>query len=82
MKITSTKQLSSFFKDARKRKDISQSTVAKKIGIKQDTVSKFELDADGTRLDTFFKILSALNLELQIKERDSDTTDNSWKEEW
>ena len=82
MRITSSKQLSNYVKDSRKRCNLSQSTIAKKVGIKQDTVSKFELDADTTRLETLFKILSALNLDIEIKQRGSNDPENSWSEDW
>ncbi|EMM9642968.1 helix-turn-helix domain-containing protein [Providencia rettgeri] len=85
MKVTNTRQLSAYMKDVRETKKLSQS----KVGIRQDTVSSFELSPDSTKLETFFKILSALNLELDIKPRNESGSSNSnsnsnsgWKEEW
>ncbi|MBA0219641.1 MULTISPECIES: helix-turn-helix domain-containing protein [Pectobacterium] len=88
MKITNSKQLSSYLKDVRITQKLSQGKVASKVGIRQDTVSSFEQHPDSTKLETFFKILSALNLELTVTLRNVDTTNNeasvasSWKEEW
>jgi len=93
MKVTNSKQLSSYLKDVRLNTGLSQSKVGNKVGIRQDTVSNFEQNPDSTKLDTFFKILSALNLELDIKVRNSDLTASSpdgktalseqeWNEEW
>jgi HTH-type transcriptional regulator/antitoxin HipB len=93
MKVTNAKQLSAYLKDARLNAQLSQSKVASKVGIRQDTVSSFELSPDSTKLETLFKILSALNLELDIKvrnpqladERHHDNAtepDHEWKEEW
>jgi HTH-type transcriptional regulator/antitoxin HipB len=93
MKVTNAKQLSVYLKDARLNEHLSQSKVASKVGIRQDTVSSFELNPDSTKLETLFKILSALNLELDIKvrnpqlvnERRHDNAimpDCEWKEEW
>jgi len=93
MKVTNSKQLSSYLKDVRLTTGLSQSKVGNKVGIRQDTVSNFEQNPDSTKLDTFFKILSALNLELDIKVRNSDLTASSpdgktalseqeWNEEW
>jgi HTH-type transcriptional regulator/antitoxin HipB len=93
MKVTNAKQLSTYLKDARLNEQLSQSKVASKVGIRQDTVSSFELNPDSTKLETLFKILSALNLELDIKirnpqlvdERRHDNAtvpDQEWKEEW
>ena len=67
------------------------------MGIRQDTISSFELNPDSTKLNTLFKILSALNLELEVNVRNSklsaqqqgnhsaadiNTNDSKWNEEW
>lgn len=88
MKVTNSKQLSSYLKDVRITQKLSQGKVASKVGIRQDTISSFEQHPDSTKLETFFKILSALNLELTVTPRNAKATDNessvasSWKEEW
>jgi len=84
MKISTTKQLSAYLKDVRLDNDLSQADVAKKVGIRQDTVSNFELRAETTKMDTFFKLLSALELDFEITPRNSKTGDDGsgWKEEW
>ncbi|WP_375056596.1 helix-turn-helix domain-containing protein [Zobellella sp. DQSA1] len=86
MKITNAKQLSAYLRDVRLSEDLSQGKVANKVGIRQDTVSNFELQPGTTKLETFFKILSALNLELEVKPKGSQGSDtqspDSWKEEW
>ncbi|MCV5519821.1 helix-turn-helix domain-containing protein, partial [Escherichia coli] len=55
MKVTSAKQLSAYLKDARLLQKYSQGKVADKVGIRQDTVSNFELNPESTKLDTLFK---------------------------
>lgn len=84
MKVTSAKQLSACIKDARLLQKQSQGKVADKVGIRQDTVSNFELNPESTKLDTLFKILAALELSLDIKPRTdpSDSPSSGWKEEW
>ncbi|MFE8116314.1 helix-turn-helix domain-containing protein [Brenneria goodwinii] len=89
MKVTNTKQLSAYLKDIRVTQKLSQGKVASKVGIRQDTVSSFEQHPDSTKLETFFKILSALNLELDIQPRNADAmgkdpaaANQIWKEEW
>lgn len=83
MKITNAKQLSAYLRDVRLSDDLSQGKVASKVGIRQDTVSSFELQPGTTKLETFFKILSALDLELEVKPKGSDTpSSDGWKEEW
>ncbi|RDL14585.1 helix-turn-helix domain-containing protein [Serratia fonticola] len=86
MKITNAKQLSIYLRDVRLAENLSQEKVASRVGIRQDTVSNFELQAGTTKLETFFKILSALDLELEVKPRGSQSCEtkstDSWKEEW
>lgn len=84
MKVTSAKQLSACLKDARLSQKLSQGKVAGKVGIRQDTVSSFELNPESTKLETLFKILATLELSLDIRLR-TDPAENAtpgWKEEW
>lgn len=84
MKVTSAKQLSACLKDARRLQKLSQGKVANKVGLRQDTVSSFEINPESTKLDTLFKILAALELSLDIKPRTDppDSPSPGWKEEW
>ena len=83
MKITNTKQLSAYLRDVRLDEKLSQTDVAKKVGIRQDTVSSFELRPDSTKIETFFKLLSALELDITITSRNSNDADSAqWPEEW
>jgi HipA-like protein len=76
MKVTSAKQLSACIKDARLSQKLSQGKVAGKVGIRQDTVSSFELNPESTKLETLFKILAALELSLDIRPR-TDPPENA-----
>ncbi|MCD9465732.1 helix-turn-helix domain-containing protein [Photobacterium iliopiscarium] len=86
MQITSAKMLANAVRDQRKAQNITQSDTAKLVGIKQTTVSAFENKPEGTKLDTLFKLLAALDLELHIQPRNStaETQSNNqqWNEEW
>ncbi|ORM63416.1 transcriptional regulator [Pantoea rodasii] len=82
MKVTNAKQLSSYLKDVRQSERLSQEKVASKVGIRQDTVSNFELQPGTTKLETLFRILAALNLELEVKPRGHQQETDGWKEEW
>ena len=86
MQITSAKMLANAVRDQRKAQNITQSDTAKLVGIKQTTVSAFENTPEGTKLDTLFKLLAALDLELHIQPRNStaETQSNNqqWNEEW
>ena len=84
MKITNTKQLSAYLKDIRLGENLSQADVANKVGIRQDTVSSFELRPDSTKMETFFKVLSALDLDFEITHRNpkNDDKNSAWTDEW
>lgn len=66
MLIHSAKDLAKFAHTQRKKKSINQSALGAKVGLKQTTISKFEIRPQTTKLDTLFRILSALDMELHI----------------
>ena len=87
MKVTDPKTLSVYLRDERKRRGISQSQVADLVGLRQGTVSRFESAPEKMQLDTLFRLLSALELELSVKpkgSKDQDTGNSvkTWAEEW
>lgn len=83
MKVTSPASLASAVKDQRKLSKQTQTHTAELIGIKQTTVSDFENRPESTKLETLFKILSALDLELHVVKK-GDTLDEEkvWTKEW
>jgi len=66
MLIHSPADLAQYYRDQRKQRGISQVTVAQEIAVRQDTVSKFELKPDNVRLDTLFRLLTALDMEVHL----------------
>lgn len=82
MKITSPEALAEALKSARKRKALTQQAVAAEIGVKQATVSSFENHPERTRVETLFKLLSAMNLELRVLERGKPEQGLAWDQEW
>lgn len=83
MLIPSPKEIALLAVDQRKKLKLSQAEVGKRVGLKQQTISEFELKPERTKLDTLFRILSALNLDLKIFPKDvAVTTRAQWKEEW
>jgi len=85
MIIRSPKELALLVRYCRKENKLSQADAASLVGLKQTTVSAFENKPVGTKLDTLFRILSAVNVELHFipKEKASEPgIDKSWKEEW
>ncbi|HAT8859145.1 TPA: helix-turn-helix domain-containing protein [Legionella pneumophila] len=73
MIISSAKDLALYLNDKRKQLKMSQSEVADLVGLKQDTISKFENSPDNSRIDTLFRILSALNLNISLVEKGQKT---------
>ncbi|HAT9088261.1 TPA: helix-turn-helix domain-containing protein [Legionella pneumophila subsp. pneumophila] len=73
MIISSAKDLALYLNDRRKQLKMSQSEVADLVGLKQDTISKFENSPDNSRIDTLFRILSALNLNISLVEKGQKT---------
>ena len=73
MIIRSAKDLALYLNDQRKQLKMSQTEVADLVGLKQDTISKFENSPDNSRIDTLFRILSALNLNISLVEKNQET---------
>ncbi|OZB19583.1 MAG: transcriptional regulator [Marinobacter sp. 34-60-7] len=82
MKITSPDTLAQALKNARKEKALTQQDISARIGVKQTTVSSFENHPERTRVETLFKLLAALNLELSVVERGRSERGETWDEEW
>lgn len=82
MKITSPEMLAQALKNARKHQNLSQQATADQIGVKQATVSGFENHPEKSRVETLFKLLSALDLELRLTERGTSESETGWDQEW
>lgn len=83
MKVTSPGLLASAVRDQRKTSKQTQTETAKQVGIKQTTVSDFEVRPESTKLETLFKILAALDLELHVVKRGSSLDEGKvWGREW
>jgi len=84
MLINSPKDLAVKVKNWRKSSNLSQAQLADMVGLRQATVSEFETDPESTKLETLFRILSAVNLELHVIEKDAFTREGkeTWGEAW
>ena len=69
--IRSTLQLAGTLRGYRQKAGISQHDAGARVGMQQKTVSSLERLPDNSKISNLFKLLSALNLELIIRERDS-----------
>lgn len=81
--IYSPKQLADMMLLIRQKNGWTQSELAKKVGIKQATISNFENTPNKTTLSTFFKLVQAMDLTLSIQEKSqivslNENDDESW----
>ncbi|WP_299695732.1 type II toxin-antitoxin system antitoxin HipB [uncultured Vibrio sp.] len=67
--IYSPQQLATSLLLIRQKNKWTQSEVAKRVGIKQATISNFENRPDKATLSTMFKIIQALDLTVKIETR-------------
>ncbi|WP_409193167.1 type II toxin-antitoxin system antitoxin HipB [Enterobacter sp. CP102] len=74
--IYSPVQLANTMRLVRQKNNWTQSDLAKRIGIKQATISNFENNPDNTTLTTFFRILQSLEMTMALYEKD-DTASGS-----
>ncbi len=86
MLIHSPNELAQYCRDQRKQSGFSQVAVAEESTMRQDTVSKFELKPDNVRLDTLFRLLAVLDLELHLVPKgqspSTGTSTKGWTEPW
>jgi HTH-type transcriptional regulator/antitoxin HipB len=78
--VYSTKSLGSAIRRQRKAKKLSQKEAGDAFKLEQTTVSSIEQGAPGTRLETLFRMLAALDLEMVIrpKQLPKDKDNESW----
>jgi HTH-type transcriptional regulator / antitoxin HipB len=82
MLIHSPQTLAKLIHDQRKRSRLSQSQATVRVGMKQNTLSRFETQPERSQLTTLFRILSALDLEMHVIPKSKAKDSTSWKEEW
>lgn len=69
-KATSPQSLGLILRSVRKMKGLSQTEAGKSVGIDQTTMSKIEGGESNTRIDTLFRLLAALDMEMIVRPRD------------
>ncbi|ORT48950.1 antitoxin [Vibrio sp. qd031] len=79
--IYSPKQLADMMLLIRQKNGWTQSELAKRVGIKQATISNFENSPDKTTLSTFFKLIQAMELTLSIQEKTQVSSQDSQDDE-
>ncbi|MHA6958907.1 helix-turn-helix domain-containing protein [Proteus mirabilis] len=83
MKITTPSMLAAAIHDLRKQSKLTQAQTAEQVGLRQATVSEFENNPESTKLETLFKILASLELELHVVKRGKNLNEGKvWNKEW
>jgi HTH-type transcriptional regulator/antitoxin HipB len=67
--VRSAKQLGSLVHNERVRRGMSQQALADLTGTGQKTISHIENGKEGTKLETIFRLLATLDLEMKLTER-------------
>jgi HTH-type transcriptional regulator / antitoxin HipB len=78
MFIHSPRELALLVVNQRKKLKLSQGAVGNLVGLKQTTISAFENKPENTKLDTIFRILSAVKLEIDAAPKDPSITKAEW----
>ena len=68
-KVISPQSLGEALRAARKKKGMSQQEIGKSVGIDQPSISTIERGESSVRVDTLFRLLAALDMELVIQPR-------------
>lgn len=72
------RQLGQILKGQRKSQRLTQKQASALVGMLPKTVSKLELEPDTATLESLFKLLSALQLELAVRSKSKTTSEREW----
>ena len=78
-RVRTPKNIGHAIRRARKEKKLTQKELASLSGIWQETISRIENGSGGTKLETVFYLIAALDLEIIVTERSKGSSD--WLEE-
>jgi HTH-type transcriptional regulator/antitoxin HipB len=73
--VRSAKQLGALIHNARANRNLSQQALADLIGTGQKTISRIENGNEGTKVETIFSLLAALDLDMQLATRRKSSKD-------
>lgn len=72
-KATSPKVLGQILKSTRSQKGLTQDQAGNLVGITQAMVSRIERGVSNARIDTLFRLMSALELEVAVRPIEKET---------
>jgi HTH-type transcriptional regulator/antitoxin HipB len=74
-------QLAQVLRGQRKSRGLTQKSAGARVGLLPKTISSLELTPERSSIESLFKLLSALDLELVLRSKSSDT-DQPESQEW
>lgn len=72
------RQLGQILKGQRRSQALSQQTAAESVGLLPKTISKLELATETSTIESLYKLLSALELELVVQTRSQASSGKEW----
>lgn len=82
-RIAIASQLSNILKSLRKQSGMTQGELGQKLGISQRSVAQFEAQPEKAKFERVLRVLSALDADLVIRERESPSPSKRAKgDEW
>jgi HTH-type transcriptional regulator/antitoxin HipB len=75
-------QLGQVLRSSRRARHLTQTEVGEKAGQKQSTISTLETDSTASSIQTLYRVLSALGLELVIRDKQADAKPKAAAREW
>jgi HTH-type transcriptional regulator/antitoxin HipB len=73
-----TRQLGQILRGQRKSQKWTQESVGASVGLLPKTVSKLELATESATIESLFKLLSALELEMVIRSKGDSPRSGDW----
>lgn len=71
-------QLGQVLKACRTRRQLTQTAVGSRVGMRQAQISGIETQGADITVDTLYKLMSALGLELVVRDRQTPTAGTPW----
>lgn len=72
------KQLGQVLRGQRKSQKLTQKEAAQVVGLLPKTISKLELATETATIESLFKLLSALQLELVVRSKSQESPTKEW----
>jgi len=76
--VHTPQQLGAVLKGQRRAHKLTQQNVGAAVSLLPKTVSKLELDPETATIESLFKLLSALELEIVLQARQQKSTPSDW----